>query len=301
MFISKLNNIVEAYDKYGEHRLNGLKVVYVLLILYLINLAYTIPNPYFNYFYLPITAMGAEVLGETLPEKYLLFIYTIIGSIVAVFFFSVIRSYPFLFLFFVFSYSLFLYYIALNLTQKMFVPVPIILSLACYSLVYGQVNPNFYAALNNAAVTLVAAVAIMASLLLFPRSYYLRSWLRAFILLLQQILDNYTLIAKNQEIKIQPVQGNMVRLAKYANMLPRRLPIFTILKINLLMDDLRLLSCVTDQKIIKIDQKSLNLIMTNLHHFILAVKKEKPYHLTENDSLLFAQIVAAWNSLCSKI
>ncbi|WP_240610456.1 hypothetical protein [Legionella qingyii] len=60
MFISKLIRIIEDYDPYGNHRVNGVKVTYVLLILFAVNFIFSIPNPYFYYFYIPITAMAAE-------------------------------------------------------------------------------------------------------------------------------------------------------------------------------------------------------------------------------------------------
>ncbi len=65
MFISNLIRTIEAYDPYGLHRLNGTKVVYVLLTLFIVNLLFDIPNPYFYFFYVPITAMSAEVVGNT--------------------------------------------------------------------------------------------------------------------------------------------------------------------------------------------------------------------------------------------
>ena len=301
MFISKLTNVIENYDVYGEYRLNGVKAVYVLLVLFAINLIYTIPNPYFNYFYLPITALAAEIEGETLADKYLLFIYTVVWATIGAFCFSVLRSYPFFFLGFVFFYSCSLYFIVLSLTKKMFFAVPIVLSLASYSLVHGQVNTDFYVALNNSLVTLVALVGIIFALTLFPRSYYFRIWLRAFILILEQILQNYNLIANNKAAKIDLMQSNRLRMLKYAYMLPRKMPTFSILKINLLVDNLRILSCVTDQVNIQITNNSLNLLRHNLQYFIEAVKEERQYFEVDNDNYILSKIINSWNYLCLKI
>ena len=147
--ITKLRNIIEEYDKYGEHRINGVKVVYVILILFLVNMLYTIPNPYFNFFYIPITAMGAEIANNTIKSKYIAFVYTVIGSIISVFLFDLTISYPIFFLFFAIFYSILLYMVALHWVKSLFAPVPLILSLAVYSLAYGQISTDLYIAINH--------------------------------------------------------------------------------------------------------------------------------------------------------
>ena len=75
MFFSKLTHIIERYDRYGIHRLNGFKVVYILLILFLFNALFDIQNAYFYFFYIPITAMAAEVMGERVEQKYTFFMF----------------------------------------------------------------------------------------------------------------------------------------------------------------------------------------------------------------------------------
>lgn len=299
MCISKLINIIEEYDMYLEHRINGLKAVYVLLVLFIFNMVYTIPNPYFNYFYLPITALGAEVIGETVKAKHLLFFYTVFGSIVSVFLFNITIVYPILFLFFVFFYSLLLYFIALHYLKILFVPVPLILSLAIYSLVYGQTSTNFYVALNNGLVTLLAMLIIMASLLFFPLKYYLRAWQRALKFLLKQILINFELIHNNQEIKIELVQPHLIMMFRYANMLPRKIPVFKVLKINLLMNELRLLSCA-NYKYFK-TTADIEQIIKGLSGLIYAVEQKTMYKTNNAYPQPLGKLITTWNSLCCKI
>lgn len=301
MFISRLSEIVENYDRYGIHRLNGLKVVYVLLILFTINMIFTIPNPYFYYFYIPITAMGAEVAGETIEAKYRLFICTLFGAIVGVFLFNITNSYKIFSIFSSFFFAVALYLGALHIKRQMLVIVPLILSLSVYSLQYGQINTNFYAILNNGLTTLLAMVIIVAALILFPQSLYFRVWLRAYILVLKQIHGNLILIKQNQEVEIEPVQGHLIQLVRFAKMLPRKLPIFTILKINLLINELRVISCVADQKLIQIPKNELDSLITNIGILISSVELEQKCKLPENDNLLVGRIVASWNSLCLKI
>ncbi len=264
-------------------------------------MVYTIPNPYFNFFYIPITAMGAEVANNTIKSKYLGFIYTVIGSIISVFLFDLTISYPILFLFFVFFYSILLYMIALYWVKNLFAPVPLILSLAIYSLVYGQVSTDFYVALNNSLFTLIAMVVIVGALILFPQSYYYRCWLRSFILLLKQILNNFYLIKQNEEVKIEPVQGHLMHVVKYANLLPRKMPTFTILKINLILNEVRLSSCVVDQKQFKISSNETETMIAGLKRLITAAEHEKACTIEPEYNYLLAKLITTWNTLCIRL
>ncbi len=219
MFISKLTHIIETYDPYGTHRLNGVKVVYVLLVLFAFNMFFYIPNVYFYYFFIPITAMTAEVLVENIEDKYKSFVYTILGSCVMALLFNILRPYPLLFLLIVFISAMSLYLIALHWIRLMIPLVPIILSLAAYSLLYPDLNANLNMVLNNALTTLCAMVIILGSLILFPLSYYYRLWLRSLILLLREILENFLIISENKTVKFSLIQGHTKHVVTFANML----------------------------------------------------------------------------------
>ena len=296
MFISKLINIIEEYDRYGEHRINGLKAVYSLMMLFFVNMVYSIPNPYFNYFYIPLTALGAEIVGVTVKHKYLLFFYTVAGSIISVFLFNITIIYPLVFLLFVFFYSLTLYLLAIHVSRNLLVPVPLILSLAVYSLSNGQINTNFYIALNNSLITLLAMLVIMVSMLFFPLSYYLRAWLRAFRLMLKQVLANFELILRNEQ-DTELIQPHLLMMVKFARLLPRKSPRFNILKINLLMNDLRLISSV-EQSCSKVDIEQM---ITGLRYLINAVEANQECPLNISHEPLLIKIIMCWNKLCRKI
>lgn len=303
MFTSTLAKTIEAYDPYGEHRLNGLKGIYIFMILCAVNMIYGIHNPYFNYFYVPLTALTAEMAGETIPAKYWLFFHVTMGSIVAIFLFSITVSYPLFFIFFVFFYSILHYLVALHFIKNIFIPIPITLSLAIYSLVYGPLNTDVYIAINNALITFCAMLIVIAALLLFPLKYYFRLWQRAYLLLLKQVLENFQQIQKNQPIPVI-VQGHLVKMLKYTDMLPRKLPIARILKINVLMNDLRVLSCVIDHELIKISVSELQYLIENLTLLIQAVDNKKACALlpcvnVKNKTLY--KMIQSWNQLCSEI
>jgi hypothetical protein len=297
MFISKLSSIIEEYDRYGEHRINGVKAVFVLFMLFLVNMVYTIPNPYFNYFYVPMTAISAEVIGDSVKNKYLMFFYTSIGATISAFLFNITIIYPLFFLFFVFFYSLGLYLIAINFMKNLLVPVPIILSLAIYSLLYGEVSTDFYIALNNSLVSLLAIVVIMASLLFFPLSYYFRAWLRAFVLMLKQILGNFEMIRDNEEIKIELVQPHLIMMVRFARLLPRKLPIFNILKINLLMNDLRLLSSIPKHQ----TNTEIEDTIIGIRRLIEAVEKNEACPAYVSNPNFLNKIINTWNGICYRI
>ena len=264
-------------------------------------MVYTIPNPYFNFFYIPITAMGAEIASNTIKSKYIAFIYTVIGSIISVFLFDLTISYPIFFLFFALFYSILLYIVALHWVKNLFAPVPLILSLAVYSLAYGQISTDFYIAINNALFTLIAMIVIIAALILFPQSYYYRCWLRSFILLLKQILNNFHLIKREEEIKIEPVQGHLMHLVRYSNLLPRKMPTFTILKINLIINEIRIRSCVIDQKQFKINSNEVEIMLDGLKQLISAAEHEKTCKLKPEYNFLLTQLIVTWNNLCIRL
>ena len=244
MFISKLIHIVEAYDPYGNHRVNGMKATYVLLILFAVNFIFSIPNPYFYYFYIPITAMAAEVLGDTIKKKNVLLFYCILWSVISAFLFDIMSITPF-FPIFAFFYSILLYLIAIKSRMHTIVIAPVALSLGAYSLLYRDVNTSFYVILNNCVNTFVAMAIVFAALAFFPRSYYYRLWLRSLLLLINQILEHLSLMVARKKIIFNPVKGHTTHLVRYAAMLPRTFPLRSIWKINLLMNQLHLIVCVT--------------------------------------------------------
>lgn len=300
MFISRLIRIIENYDQYGTHRVNGIKVVYVLLALFFFNSVFYIPNVYFYYFYIPITAMTVEVLFERIQDKYRAFIYVMVGTCVMVFLFNILKPYPLFFLFAVFVSAMLLYLLALH-WRRIFLPiVPVILSLASYSLLYPNLNANLNMVVNNAVTTLFALIIILSALVLFPLSYYYRLWLRSFGLLLEETLDHLRMIQDKKPVQVLLVQGHTKHMITFANMLSRKLPTFTLLKINLLTNRLHMESCVPHGQFTAMQPEERIALITYFSGFIEAVKREKPYEIAHVNSLLL-KLVQAWNDLCLKI
>ncbi len=300
MFISKLTHTIEAYDKYGIHRLNGVKVVFVLLVLFVVNLIVYIPNPYFYFFYVPITAMNAEVIGLHIKEKYTLFIYATLGSCAMIFLFNLLKPYPLFFLLFSFSGTMTLYLIVLHKNRSMLILVPIVLSLSAYSLLYADANTDFYAVFNNAVTTLVALICVLAALILFPLSYYYRLWLRALRLLVQECLDNLILLHENQALKLDTVQGHTVHLVHFSQMLPRQLPTYTILKINLLINRLHLMSCVAGVQEGLIEPAELQPLILAIRVLLGSIEREEPCTFIATGNATLSSLIHSWNYLCSR-
>ncbi len=294
MCISALNERIEAYDPYGEQRLNGIKVVYIVMILFAVNFALPIPNPYFYFFFAPVFSMIAEIAGQTIAEKYRNFFHCMIFSIITVFVFDYFAAYWFIFVL-VFFYSLILYYSVINKQVYVVSIVPISLAMGAYSLLYEESNTNFYYIANNTLTLLLAMAVIFGALLCFPLSYYYRLWLRAVLLLTQQIIEHASIILQHKEIIFDPVKGHTTRLFRYANMLPRDFPTYSILKISCLLNDLHLKICVPEYDELIFDEQKINVLIEELTTFKAAVEQERPCELKNTSFMELDKIIHSWN------
>lgn len=307
MFISQLRNKLHTYDPYGEHFTNGLKAVFVLELLFLFNYVYKVPNPYFYYFYVPLTAFAAEIAGNTLEDKYLLYFFTVMGSVLAVFLFGIFSIYPLFFVFFVFGYSLLIYFTAIYKLKSMLVPAPLILSLAVYSLIYDKSNSNFYLALNHSLVTLVAMLVVMAGLILFPKHYYLAIWRKAFISVLQNLITTADKIYQGEIEQMAIIPGTVI-MKRYSQMLSPRMKCYSILKITLLTFEL----VVAMSYLVAFYRQLRWQYIAAFHHYlekllpqvktrqalILSAQDLKIMHETYELRTL-AQLIKSWNHLCT--
>lgn len=308
MFISQLISKVEEYDKYGEHRINGLKAVFVTELLFIVNFFYAIPNPYFYYFYVPLTAFAAEIAGNTIKDKFLFYFYTVMGSILAIFLFGMLQPYKLLFVIFVFFYGLLLYSFALYKIKSMFIPAPLILSLAIYSLLYGSSNTNFYIALNHGLIILLAMLVVMTGLLFFSRKYYLWIWWKAYVLLLKFLLDNLQQINQNQHAKIIIAQPIYI-MKKYHKMLNTKMPIFSISKITLLSFDmvmslsyiLEFRTVMRQQYLVIYEDLIVKLYQSAQQKVALDITGYDTNDLTATHELRnIYHLIKSWNYLCSQ-
>jgi hypothetical protein len=299
MFISKLTRIVEGYDPYGMHRVNGIKAAYVFFMLCIFNMMLNIPHVYFYYFYIPLTAMTAYVMVERIDDQYKVFTHAMFGTCCVVSLFNLLRPFPLFFLLAVFVSAMLLYIMAIHWKKLPLATVPIILSLAAYSLLYPNLNMNFHMIINNAMTTLLALVIILSSLILFPLSYYYRLWLRAFLFLLEEIIEHINMIREKKPIESLMIKGHTKHMMLFANRLPRSFPAWTILKISLLVHELHIKSSVPQSNITVMNEHELDVFIQELSDFRDAIKHEKlcNMHNIRHSSLL--KIIRAWNHLCS--
>ncbi len=298
MFISKLIHTIEEYDAYGLHRINGIKVVYVLLVLFVLNGLVYIPDAYFYLFYIPMTAMTAEVQGRTLQQKYELFIGTMLGSISMIYLFNLMYPFPLWFLFFAFLATLLLYTLVLRKHESHLIIVPIILSLTSYSLNYHFDNADIYAILNHVITSTLAMLVVLGALLLFPRSFYYRIWLRALYALVKGCYDNFNAI-QHQQVPKEWSQ-HLVQMVTYACMVPRCMPTYSILKISLLVNKLYLLSTVADKPLTRLSPRRLQSYVDNLKDVQRAIYDEKPCMCKVEEEGDVFKLIQSWNYLCQK-
>lgn len=294
MYISKLKHIIDKHDIYGIHRINGLKVVYVYILLAIVNALFTIPNPYFFFFYLPLTAYAADITTNSIHDKYIFYINTIIGTCIAITLFNMFKPYPLFFYLSVFVTSVLLYFYALNKQRNILPFIPIILSLASYSMLYPEISQNLKMLLANIWLTILAMLIVLGGNLLFPLSYYYRAWLRAFLLNCRDILNIVNRLAEGEKVEFSIRREHLRSMLMFAKMLPLNFPSFTVLRINLLLQDLYF------ECIYKLTNNSVNLanLQKNIRQLIIAIENEKPCTLVTADEPTLNKIASAWNRLC---
>ncbi|RUR08647.1 FUSC family protein [Legionella sp. km772] len=309
MFISQLKDKILTYDKYGEHRTNGLKILFVLQFLFLFNYIYGVNNPYFYFFYVPLTAFTAEIIGSTLEEKYLFLFCTITGCALSIFLFGLFSVYKLFFVFFVFFYSLFLYYLVIHHLRKMLALVPLILSLAVYSLIYENADSNLYIALNHVLEVLVAMGLIFMGLYLFPKRYYFVIWQRAFLEVLSK-LEFLSEEISQENVQTIPIFPGIIVMNKYSKMLPRSINYYSVLKITLLSFELimSLSYLLSFRK--KIKTAYIQLFTRYIKLLLEACKRKKTVLLGSQDHRLLTQsyelktlrrLILSWNYLCTDL
>ena len=308
MSISQLKSKICEYDKYCVHRINGLKALFVLEVLLVFELFSSIAHPYFYYFFVSINCLNAEIIGNTIKEKYLFLFFSVLGSIISIFFFGVFSVYKTFFVFFVFFYSAALYYICIYYLKKMLAIVPVILGLASYSLIYVGQDSNFYIALNHALETVVATAVMAAALYLFPNTYYLVIWRRAFCEVIAHLEMICAKICKGELTTIGIIPG-IVMMQRYSKMLPREKKSYSLLKITLLTFELGISMSyyISFEKQLRVEY--VRVLHSYLVRLCEACKNQEPVVLTKQEVVVFNvthelwliyQLILSWNYLCAK-
>ena len=299
MFISKLTRMIEEHDPLGIFRVHGIKVVYISLVLFAVNGLIAIPNSYFYFFYVPLTAMTAEVQGATLPQKYVFFTGVTLGSLLVISLFNLFFPFPAFFLFFSFGITWLLYIYLLQDKARLFW-VPIILSLASYSLNYRAVNGTPFETLNNGITIVVSMLVILGALVLFPLSFYYRVWLRAFHRVVALSLKNF-LILQSGASTVTDIPAYIVHMRQYAVMLPRCFPTYSILKMTFHIHKLYLASCAYWAPKPLFSETELAEIVTLLQQLVLAIEAEKPCNIEGNHRNTVHKLIHSWNYCVKQI
>lgn len=278
----------------GIFQVHGIKVVYVSMILFAVNGLIDIPHSYFYFFYVPLTAMTAEVQGTTVPQKFMFFTGVTLGTLVLVSLFNLLFPFPAFFLFFAFLFTLLLYRYVLHDQSKLFW-VPIILSLASYSLNYRAFNGTPFEILNNAITILLSMLIVLGALVWFPLSFYYRVWLRAFHKVVDLSLKNF-LILQSGASTVTDIPTYIVQMRLYAGMLPRNFPTFSILNMTFQIHKLYLASCVYWAPKPVFTSKELDKIVSGLRQLLPAVEQERRCEIANGDTTTTVhKIILSWN------
>ncbi|OGV25778.1 MAG: hypothetical protein A3F18_05540 [Legionellales bacterium RIFCSPHIGHO2_12_FULL_37_14] len=306
MFISRLLQVIEKYDPFGENRINGFKAMYLFILLCLFYFFFNITKPYFYYFYVPITAFSAELLGITLKKKYQYLIIAIFGSAISIYIFNILLPLREFFIVFVFFYSIGLYYFVLHTNRHLRTIVAIVLSLAAYSLLYSANNNyNYINALNYFVYSMAAGLIMVVGLLLLPKKCYFYNWRKAFIftlLDLDAIAESIFLDNKNP-----PSSLGIMMMQKYSNMISKKDNFFSVAKITLLTFDL-----VMYQSYLLAFKKNIPIEYVQIYRRYLkllqaACRLKKPLFLKNKENLelshthelrMIKKVIQSWNYLC---
>jgi len=310
MFISQLKDKMHTYDPYSIYLINGLKVLYISELLFTFHLIYTVPNnPYFYFFYVSFVAFAAETVGTTLKEKFLFLSCTMLGSAISIFLFGVCSEYHSFFALVVFFYALLLYYVVIHKLKRMLPLVPLMLSLAVYSLIYKNSDANFYIALNHFAQIIVAMIIILIGLYFFPKKYYLLIWYKALSDVLSKLEHLTKAICEDQIIKI-PIFSGVMMMDRYSKMLSRKMKYYSILKITLLVFEL--IMTLSFYVSFKNREKIQYTRVLNQYLALMdkACQNKIPVDIPNNHQKIFAQthalrtlhqLILSWNYLCTDL
>lgn len=306
MFISKLSDKINAYDPFGEFRINGLKILFIIELMFLYYAICGVPTPYFYFFYLPITSFAAETVGRTLEEKYLFLFVTITGSAFSVLLFGVLSNYILLFSFFVFFYSVMIYQLAIHRLKNLLPTVPLILSLASYSMIYNPDDANMGLALRHGLISIVALLIMFGGLILFPKRYYLAIWRRAFSNLISHFTELASQLCENKAITV-PVLPGIVIMERYSRMLSKRLKVYSVMKITLLTFELMMIFAYIAAFETHLDARARQCLHKYMGALKDALKQQQAVrfdpvdlaHLQDIDELnSLYRLILSWNYLC---
>lgn len=308
MSMSPLKNKLVAYDKYGIHRTDGLKVMFVFIIMVFVEAYTNLRHPYFYYYFVPINCLNAELIGSNLKEKYLYLILCLVGSSVTIFFFNLFSVYKIFFILFVFFYTLAIYLFFIVQYEKMIPVIPLMLGLGSYSLIYVDQGSNLYIAINDVLHTIAAGAVMFACLYLFPKHYYLLIWSRAF----KEMLKNLEVLTERickQEISMVGAFTGLTVMNRYSKMIPRQAKYFSVLKITILVHQLMM-----SLSYLIVFQKHLEMGYVKVFHayivkldnacqhneaLLIPMRDREIFNATYQLKILY-QLILSWNYLCSK-
>lgn len=299
MSISQLVKQLNRYDPYHICFWNGIRAVSALIGLLTVNFIYGIHNPYFYFFYIPITCISIEILGENPYERAKLYIISVFWSALAVFVFGLSATHRGLELLTIFGFSSLTYFFFIHHYKHALVSAATILSLGGYSLNYHFANVDIYQALNHFGLTLFAGMIVVSILFFFPRQVYWKIWHRILTKNLIQGLNFLSSPAPRQACMFL-FQSFSTQL-QYARML--RKPTKTLLKATILNHEL-LESIVVMQNYSTYSTSQITSLRQNLQTLIDVLIAKRPCPLTAIDTLTpldrqIWQLAKEWNKLCA--
>lgn len=308
MLAAGIKNRLDQYDPYGFFRVSSAQALYLITFLFILNFIFQIPD--FNYV-IQIPLFGLLIFNvEPDFNKRILNMLTFCGiCVIYSLLLSIVYNYRILVIAMVGSVILSLF----SLSRK----YPRLLPMICpihaitYTALISPTNGNIYQIANLLlanSVVIALALIIMYS---FPKVYFLRIWLRAVYLSIEEMGQIFLLYADDKLIPQKLTFKHLTKMNDYTNSLNNYQYQMSVKKISLKLINLYTFLIAVTSEVAIIDKQEIYAIAKTCNLLCLSIKNEQQlsyvyFHNSNNPHLLKLEydlnyIIKVWNKLCLTI
>ena len=307
--IEKLNNSLDAYDPYGNYRVNAFQCVVVITSLFMLNALFNFPR--FNQImYLPVFGVIAILMsigyGGRLKAMLIYSVATITYAVIL----NIVRASPIVTVLVVGVVISIFYAVAKKRVPQLLWMIPLV-HIPAYVSLRGSI-----AGQDEMIHWLMSCVGISALtiglLALFPRIYFFRIWLRVLYFSIGQLKERVN--AYEQKITVTTSQllfHHLARMPDYTAMLSNKEHGFSARRISLKLTSIYAGLTVLNNNMAEITKNELTELNFMCENFCLALSNNQPFNnlsLISSDNRFFLKlrqdlcyIIEVWNRLCLKL
>ena len=308
MLLAKLKTVLNNYDPYGIFRVNTLQGGTMVILLFLINAVYRIPN--FNVtMQLPLYCLMATgmVFGYANRLKNALIFCTVCTCYAILL--SIVHNYRMLTVFTVGACIAFFFALAKKKVPQL---LPMIAAIQAVTYTAFIVPYGDWFQLTRAALTLfLMGVLTLGLFAIFPRVYFFRVWLRIIYLTIEELaekLDQFNHQELNSE---QLVFKHLNRIHEYTQALGYKEHGFAARRVSIYIVDIYTVFIGLVSNITSADKDELHQVSNMCRVLCKRMSESQPLHNlifipSTNTSVLLLQknihgITKVWNQLCLKV